>query len=114
MATHFSNEKEDAMSVPNRIELVRVFPVPRELVWAAITEPEQLAKWFVSAVELEDLRPGAKIRFMFEQFGNPLGVIETVEPLHRFSFRWPAVLAGADLTVPVTQTYNMLVEFMLE
>jgi uncharacterized protein YndB with AHSA1/START domain len=102
------------MPVPDRIELVRVYPVSRERVWAAITEPEQLAKWFVSAVQMEELRVGAPIRFMFEQFGNPLGIIEVVEPLHRFAFRWPAVPVGADLSVPVTQTYNLLVEFTLE
>jgi uncharacterized protein YndB with AHSA1/START domain len=52
------------MTIPDRVELVRVFPVSRERVWAAITEPEQLAKWFVSAVQVEDLRVGAPIRFI--------------------------------------------------
>lgn len=102
------------MPVPDRIELVRVFPVSRERVWAAITQPEQLAKWFVSAVEIEELRVGGPIRFLFEQLGNPVGIIVALEPLHRFAFRWPAALAGADLSRPVMETFNTMVEFILE
>lgn len=102
------------MTFSDRIELVRVLPFSRERVWAAITEPEQLAKWFVSAVEIEDLRVGGPIRFLFEQLGNPLGIIVAVEPLHRFAFRWPEALAGADLSVPVLETFNTMVEFTLE
>jgi uncharacterized protein YndB with AHSA1/START domain len=47
--------------------LERVIDVPRELVWAAWTEPEHLVKWFTpapwSTVECEiDLRPGGIFR----------------------------------------------------
>lgn len=47
--------------------LERVIDVPRELVWAAWTEPEHLVKWFTpapwSTVSCElDLRPGGRFR----------------------------------------------------
>ena len=47
--------------------LERVVDVPRELVWAAWTQPEHLKKWFTPApwttVDCEiDLRPGGIFR----------------------------------------------------
>jgi uncharacterized protein YndB with AHSA1/START domain len=54
-----------------RLDLVlqREIDVPRELVWAAWTHPEHLAKWFAPApwtiTECEiDLRPGGMLRFV--------------------------------------------------
>lgn len=101
------------MTLPDRIERVRIFLVSRERVWAALTQPEQFSQWFGIPVRM-DVRIGGEIRFMFEQYGNPAGVIEEVSPPHRFAYRWHAPQAGADLSLPVTQTYNTLVEFTLE
>lgn len=54
-----------------RLDLVlqREIDVPRELVWAAWTQPEHLVKWFAPApwtiTECEvDLRPGGMLRFV--------------------------------------------------
>jgi uncharacterized protein YndB with AHSA1/START domain len=52
------------------LHLVRTFAAPRQLVWDAWTDPDQLARWWgprgVStpreSIEL-DLRPGGRIRF---------------------------------------------------
>ncbi|WP_203757061.1 SRPBCC family protein [Cellulomonas chitinilytica] len=52
------------------LHLVRTYPAPRQLVWDAWTDPDQLAQWWgprgVStpreSIEL-DLRPGGRIRF---------------------------------------------------
>src|SRR5712671_1641081 len=53
----------------SKLDLVleRIVEVPRELVWAAWTEPEHLKKWFTPApwttVDCEiDLRPGGVFR----------------------------------------------------
>ncbi|HET7855375.1 MAG TPA: SRPBCC domain-containing protein [Gaiellaceae bacterium] len=45
----------------DRIERQMTFEVPREDVWAAITEPELLSRWFGTSAEL-DLRRGARAR----------------------------------------------------
>ncbi len=46
-----------------RIVISREFDAPRELVWRAMTEPEQVAKWwgphgFSTTIEVMDFRPG--------------------------------------------------------
>ena len=51
------------------IEITRVYAAPRELVWSAWTEPEQLARWWgkrgwtarLESIEL-DVRPGGTFR----------------------------------------------------
>ncbi len=99
------------MTIPDRIELVRIFPVPRERVWDALTQPEQLSQWF-EPMPYVDLRVGGGIRLGRD---HPTGVIEVVEPPHRFAFRWHASKeTGGDSSLPVTQTFSTLVEFTLE
>ena len=54
---------DDAMV--REVRITRIFDAPRELVWAAWTEAEQLAKWFMphgfTVPECEiDLRPEAR------------------------------------------------------
>lgn len=51
------------------IVITRVFDAPRELVWKAWTEPEQVARWwgpegFSTRVEELDLRPGGRTRYV--------------------------------------------------
>ena len=81
-----------------RIEITRVFDAPREEVWRAWTEPEQIAQWWgkrgwstpVSSVEL-DVRPGGVFRLnsINDEDGRemPMDAVysEVVEP-ERLSF----------------------------
>jgi uncharacterized protein YndB with AHSA1/START domain len=53
----------------HQLTIVRVFDAPRELVWKAWTEPEQLARWWgrrgwtaVPATIRMDVRPGGVFR----------------------------------------------------
>jgi uncharacterized protein YndB with AHSA1/START domain len=104
-------KKEEGMTIPDRIELVRIIPVPRERVWAAITQPEQLAHWFEPEPYI-DLRVGGGIRM---GSAHPTGEITVVDPPHRFAFLWYAAPeAGSDHSLPVTQTAHTLVTFTLE
>jgi len=47
-----------------QLRFTRVLPHPQTRVWRAITEPEQLARWFPTTIE-GDRRPGAPLRFSF-------------------------------------------------
>lgn len=92
------------MAVQDTIERQMTFRVPRETVWAAITEPEQIARWFGTGAEL-DLRPGGEGTLSWENLGVTTSItVEAVDPPSRFAYRWQSNRAG-----PKT-----LVEFRLE
>ncbi len=79
----------DQFNPQTDLVLERVIDVPRELVWAAWTQPEHLKKWFapapwtVSECEL-DLRPGGMCRTVMrspegEEFPNMGCYLELIE-----------------------------------
>ncbi|HEX5190596.1 MAG TPA: SRPBCC family protein [Streptosporangiaceae bacterium] len=70
----------------------REFAHPAERLWAAITNPEDLARWFPSKVRMEP-RAGGTIEF----FGDPnqpaartTGTILVFEPPTRLAYTWHA------------------------
>ena len=81
----------------HQFTITRVLDAPRELVWAAWTEPEQFAAWFgpehfhvpVESVSI-DLRPGGIFKStMVDADGNEYpstGTLVDVDPPERFSF----------------------------
>jgi uncharacterized protein YndB with AHSA1/START domain len=78
------------------------------VVWRTITEPEQITQWFADRVEL-DVRPGGEGTFVFEEMENTAAlVVDTVDPPHRFTFRW----AYHDGEAPVPGN-SVLVDFTL-
>jgi uncharacterized protein YndB with AHSA1/START domain len=83
-----------------RIEKKAVYPVGRWEVWAAITKPEELSRWFGSEVVSLDLRPGGRIVFRGPGGESHRALVEVVEAPVRFAFRWlPApVRAGSQRT----------------
>ncbi|GER89066.1 hypothetical protein KDW_32280 [Dictyobacter vulcani] len=101
------------MILSDRIERTMLLPVPRQRAWDAVTKPEQLARWF-GVVSAMDFRVGGAIQFTWENEPCPYpGVIEVIEPIQRFAFRWPSYALGHPkltfATVPGT-----LVEITLE
>lgn len=61
MADAKSNRNED--SSDREIVISRVFDAPRELVWNAMTDPQQVVQWwgprgFTTTTEIMDVRPG--------------------------------------------------------
>lgn len=88
------------------IEQEVVIEAPAEVVWATITEPDQMSQWFADRVELV-VEPGGRGYMRFGDQGGPV-VVETVDRPRRFSFRWNHP-AGED---PVPGN-SMLVEFTL-
>jgi uncharacterized protein YndB with AHSA1/START domain len=78
------------MTLADRIERTMLLPISRERVWDAVTKPEQLARWF-GVVSDMDFRVGGAIHFTWENKPCPYpGVIEVIEPVQHFAFRWPS------------------------
>jgi uncharacterized protein YndB with AHSA1/START domain len=61
--------------------------VPREELWAALTEAERLSDWFANDVEL-DLRPGGGASFRWGNGEERRATVVEVEPEHRLALRW--------------------------
>ena len=53
------------MDGPDAIERELILPVPRERVWAALTEPLSLSAWFGTQATV-DLRPGGAVTFIWD------------------------------------------------
>ena len=64
-----------------------VLPAPREEVWAALTDPSELADWFANDVEL-DLRPGGGAHSAGETASERHATVTEVEPGERLAFEW--------------------------
>ena len=73
--------------VPDRISREVVIDAPPDRVWAIVTEPRHVARWFSDEAEI-DLRPGGAMVLTWHGHGTYRGRVEAVEPPHRFAFRW--------------------------
>ncbi len=82
-----------------RVEKRVVYPVGREEVWAAITRPEELSRWFGMEVVSLDLRPAGRIVFKDGGGTSRRALVEEVEPPCRFVLEVPE---GTALTVVET------------
>ena len=90
------------------IERDIVLSHPIERVWRALTEAEDLSRWFGDSAEV-DLRPGGTMRVGWSDYGEVIDcVVETVEPPRRFVYRWSA---GTDQD---GTTWMTTVDFTLE
>jgi uncharacterized protein YndB with AHSA1/START domain len=64
-----------------------VFPVSREELWEALTEPERLEDWFANEVEV-DLRPGGAASFRWSNGEERHATVTTVTLEERLAFAW--------------------------
>lgn len=70
------------------VRFERTYDHPVERVWAAVSEPEGLARWFPSTVRIEP-RAGGVIEFEGDPHMEPTsGTVLRYEPPHAFSFTW--------------------------
>jgi uncharacterized protein YndB with AHSA1/START domain len=98
------------MSV-DQIERETTIDAPVERVWALLTEPEHVGRWFGDAGAEIDLRPGGEIVMRWAEHGATRGRVEAVEPHRRFAYRWaPYRDPGGEEPVEGNST---LVEFTL-
>jgi uncharacterized protein YndB with AHSA1/START domain len=91
------------------IERVLHFQAPLDRVWQALTDPEELARWFPDRVEQPRLEPGVDGQFFWENHGSYAFRLEAVEPMTRLVWRW-----ARDADTPLAETVATKVEWTLE
>jgi uncharacterized protein YndB with AHSA1/START domain len=71
------------------MEVVRevLFEAPPEEVWAALTEAEQLERWFANEVEI-DAVPGGHAVFRWQNGEQREALVEAVEEEQALALRW--------------------------
>jgi uncharacterized protein YndB with AHSA1/START domain len=74
--------------VPDEIRKEVTIHVTRQLVWAALTEPEQLKRWFPTKDAAVDLRPGGQISLEWDDGNAATGIFDEIDPPNRLVFRW--------------------------
>jgi len=67
--------------------------VPRERVWAALTEPELLIQWFGEGFEVSAFEVGGTGRIIYEDFGDFPFEITEIAPQETLAFRWSGIPA---------------------
>jgi uncharacterized protein YndB with AHSA1/START domain len=94
----------------DRIEREIVIAAPVERVWAVLTEPEHVGRWFGQGKPAEiDLRPGGIMKLDHGEYGIFPTRIEKVRPTSYFSYRWASGFPGEE----ATDDNSTLVEFTL-
>jgi uncharacterized protein YndB with AHSA1/START domain len=73
--------------VPDAIDREIVIDAPPSVVWSIVTDAQHLAGWFSDEAEI-DLRSGGRMLLTWRAHGTYEGRVETVDPPHRFAFRW--------------------------
>ncbi len=94
------------------IEREIIVKAPRERVYKAITDPEQIISWFTDSLEGGTLEVGQSPIFNFKGHGKTQIYVEAAKPVEYFAYRWvpgASGIIGDVLAVP-----NTLVEFYLE
>jgi uncharacterized protein YndB with AHSA1/START domain len=95
-----------------RVEQEILIDAPVDVVWRAVTEPEQVSRWFSDEVDLE-AEPGYEGVLTFndqatKQSQSVHVTVQSVEPERSFTYRWqhpPGAAAG--------EGNSLLVEFTL-
>jgi len=87
-----------------RIEREVVIPAPPEAVWPALTEGDEVSRWFGAEAEL-DARPGGRGVFRWPDGTERPVLVEEVEPPRRLAFRWlPFQRDAVEGVVPLPST----------
>nr|WSZ94786.1 SRPBCC family protein [Streptomyces sp. NBC_00857] len=96
--------------VADRIEREITIAAPVERVWAVLTEPEHVGRWFGQGPPTPvDLRPGGIMYLDHGAYGQFRTTIVTVDPPRHFSYRWASAYPGE----VATKGNSTLVEFTL-
>ena len=91
------------------LQLTRFLAQDRARVFAALTDPAQMAQWFFGmetggAKVTRDLRPGGRYRIAMSAPGkscNPQGVYLEIRPPERLAFTWTSEACPAESGVTI-------------
>lgn len=84
------------------VRFQRTYPHPVERVWAAVTEPDELAQWFPSSVKIEPCE-GGTIAFADDPDAEPAsGTILIMDPPRRLASRGTATSCTSSWSRPAT------------
>ncbi|MER5950095.1 SRPBCC family protein [Streptomyces sp. NPDC001904] len=73
------------------VRLTRTYRRPVEKVWSYASDPAELARWFPSTFEVDELRPGAVIRFYDDpHLPESTGTVLAADAPHHLSYTWGA------------------------
>ncbi len=95
---------EKTQLIGRTLEKELFIKAPPERVFRALTEKEDLERWFLVKAEV-DLRPGGAIRFEWGPGMVEIGKIVALEPPHRLSYTWEALEPS-----PTTITFELTAE----
>jgi uncharacterized protein YndB with AHSA1/START domain len=87
---------------------------PVDKVWAAITEPRHIARWFGQSAELEGTSVGARGVFSFDGYGDFPVEVEEVDPPRMIAYRWSNDNARAISPERVDREHSTVFRFTLE
>ena len=61
---------------------------PQERVWAAVTEPDHIAKWAGQSASMDRIEVGGRGTWTFDGYGTVPLEIEELNPPHSIAYRW--------------------------
>jgi uncharacterized protein YndB with AHSA1/START domain len=98
-----------------QLRFTRTLPYPKERVWRAITEPEQLAHWFPTTIEGERAA-GAPLRFAFPNNQAPPmdGEVLAYQPESFIELRWGSDVLRLELQSVENGTELTLLDLLEE
>jgi uncharacterized protein YndB with AHSA1/START domain len=86
---------------------------PVEKVWAAVTEPDHISRWFGRA-ELDAVGVGARGSLTWPDHGPVPLRVEAFDPPHTVSYRWGNDDALAEPLTDLDEAHSTLFTFTLE
>jgi uncharacterized protein YndB with AHSA1/START domain len=90
-----------------------IFNSSRQKVWDAITKVEFICQWFSTDIDMPKLEVGEELTFRWSPpHGYSRAIIEIVEPITHFAYRWEN--QGVDQSLPVSEVPKTLVSFVLD
>ena len=87
---------------------------PIEKVWAAVTEPEHISRWFGQAAVLDELAVGAHGSFTWDDYGTIPVRIEELDPPRVVAYRWSNESGNAIAVDSVDPEHSTVFRFTLE
>lgn len=100
----------ETMSVSRSIHI----DAPAPKVWAAITQPEHIARWFSDSAALDGDRAGAQGTLTWNDHGTFPVRIEAIEPEHSITYAWNNDGASGELPEQFDADHATTFTFTLE